>query len=116
MLYLLFLHVALSGQALILNAYSAKKKKEDFCIYFESTFEKHFGFRMERGQMSPPHVPTVSVSDLKEKIHTFKRFKSSTLFAKVRLPTSGQLGCDICEATSRFSSFYGKQPRVLLRC
>lgn len=49
----------------MLNAYSVKN---DFCIYFESTLEKHFGFRIGRGQMSPPHFPTHSVFDLNAKI------------------------------------------------
>lgn len=50
-----------------------------------------------------------------DRIDTVKPFKSSTLFAKVRLPTSGQLGGNICEVASYFSSIYLKQPRVFLR-
>lgn len=89
-----------------------KKKKMLFVFILKALSRNTLGFTLSKVKC---HATQRFWLEREDHADTFKHFKSSTLFAKVRLPTSGQLGCNICEVASYFSSVYLKQLRGFLR-
>lgn len=119
MLYLLFLHVALSGQALMFNAYSVKKKKKkDFFLFIlKALLRSAVGFASGGVKCHRRTFPLAAFLGLNEKMASTLSHTSHLQrpLPKCVFPPVDNWAVISVKQPLIFLAFIEKQPRVLLR-